>query len=206
MSVAPTCWNCVGAPQVNPGEGGWHLLWHLLSLLLSRSTVTTPVRHIPRCAQPKSRGGSFFSGMEKGIFKFKADQQGVNGGIRGHLNIQQAEKSVRTTRRERLVCIPRRFNKWCKREWGRTCIWVRGHQSHSNLSGSLRKHSVFNQYVSNGTSSAAKPLSPTPVILQFEAYDFYILSTTKVWIKGPCQWLKSSCCYTFVFSPAYQKG
>lgn len=29
-------------------------------------------------------------------------------------------------------------------------------------------------------------LSPTPVILQFEAYDFYILSTTNVWIKGCC--------------------
>lgn len=70
--------------------------------------------------------GNLFTGMEKGIFKFPGIEKGILkfaagfcceiskvliGEIRGHLNIQQAEKSGRTSSRERFVCIPRRFNE-----------------------------------------------------------------------------------------------
>lgn len=55
--------------------------------------------------------GDHFTRIQKGIFKFTAgfslgDQQGVNGGMRGQLNIQRAEKCGRTSRRERLCEFP----------------------------------------------------------------------------------------------------
>lgn len=58
--------------------------------------------------------GDLFTRIEKGTFKFTAGfcceiSKVLMGGMRGHLNIQQAEKSVRTTRRERLGVFPGDF-------------------------------------------------------------------------------------------------
>lgn len=55
--------------------------------------------------------GHLFTGIEKGIFKFTAGfccviSKVLMREVRGHLNIQQAEKSVRTSRRERLCVFP----------------------------------------------------------------------------------------------------
>lgn len=69
-----------------------------VTFALQQHCHNSPGAHPSLCAA-KEPEGDLFTGIEKGIFKFKAGfcweiSKVLIGGIRGHLNIQQAEKNL----------------------------------------------------------------------------------------------------------------